>query len=102
MQAKRQTAQVRGARFASAAFVTGGLDPVQRRTDWLDLVESVTLPKLAILGQHTPPKSKAEMTMLEAMANIQTATTPGTLGLHEEFPDAVLAMLTPFFRTYLP
>ena len=102
MQAKRHTTQAPGARFASAAFVTGGLDPVQRRTDWLDLVESVTLPKLAILGQHTPPKSKAEMTMLEAMADIQTVTTPGTLGLHKEFPDAVLAILTPFFRTYLP
>ncbi|TVQ12423.1 MAG: alpha/beta fold hydrolase, partial [Leptolyngbya sp. DLM2.Bin27] len=40
MQAKHHTTQAPGARFASAAFVTGGLDPVQRRTDWLDLIES--------------------------------------------------------------
>ncbi|NJO11325.1 MAG: alpha/beta hydrolase [Leptolyngbyaceae cyanobacterium SL_1_1] len=46
MQAKRHTTQAPAARFASAAFVTGGLDPVQRRTDWLDLIESVPVPKL--------------------------------------------------------
>ncbi len=70
MQAKHHTTQAPGARFASAAFVTGGLDPVQRRTDWLELIESVTVPKLAIAGQQTPPKSGAEMEMLKAMAGV--------------------------------
>ncbi len=101
MQAKHHTTQAPGARFASAAFVTGGLDPVQRRTDWLDLVESVTVPKLAIAGQQTPPKSGAEMEMLKAMAGVQWATVPGSLAAYEEHPEAVLEHLRPFLKELL-
>jgi pimeloyl-ACP methyl ester carboxylesterase len=98
MQAKHHTTQAPGARFASAAFVTGGLDPVQRRTDWLDLIESVTVPKLAIAGQQTPPKSGAEMEMLKAIVGVQWATAPGSLAAHEEYPEAVLESLSPFLQ----
>lgn len=101
MQTKRHTTQAPGARFASAAFVTGGLDPVQRRTDWLDLVEGVTVPKLAIAGQQTPPKSGAEMEMLKAMVGVHWATVPGSLAAHEEHPEAVLESLRPFLREHL-
>jgi pimeloyl-ACP methyl ester carboxylesterase len=101
MQAKHRTTQAPGARFAAAAFVTGSLDPVQQRTDWLDLVESVTVPKLAIAGQQTPPKSGAEMEMLKAMAGVQWATVPGSLATHEEYPEAVLESLKPFLREHL-
>ncbi|NCJ08284.1 hypothetical protein GS597_17580 [Synechococcales cyanobacterium C] len=101
MQAKRHTTQAPGARFASAAFVTGGLDPVQQRTDWLDLVESVTMAKLAIAGQQTPPKSKAEIDMLSAMAGVQSAQTSGSLGMVEECPEQILAVLLPFFKQHL-
>ncbi|WP_052049717.1 alpha/beta fold hydrolase [Leptolyngbya sp. KIOST-1] len=101
MRAKHHTTQAKGARFASAAFVTGGLDPVQRRTDWLDLVEATPVPKLAIAGQHTPPKSKAEMEMLNAMAEVQWAIVPGSLAPHEECPKAVLESLMPFFQEHL-
>ncbi len=101
MQTKRHTTQAPGARFASAAFVTGGLDPVQQRTDWLDLMESVTVPKLAISGQQTPPKSGAEMEMLRAMAGVQSAQVPGSLGMAEEFPEPILAVLLPFFKQHL-
>ena len=98
MQAKRQTTQAKGSRFASAAFVTGGLDPVQQRTDWLDLVESAQVAKLAIAGQQTPPKSGAEMEMLNAMAGVQWATVPGSLAAYEEHPEAVLEHLMPFLQ----
>ena len=101
MQAKRQTTQAKGARFASAAFVTGGLDPVQQRTDWLDLVESAQVAKLAIAGQQTPPKSGAEMEMLNAMAGVQWATVPGSLAAYEEHPEAVLEHLRPFLKEFL-
>lgn len=101
MQAKRQTTQAPGARFASAAFVTGGLDPIQQRTDWLDLVESAQVAKLAIVGQQTPPKSGAEMEMLKAMVNIQWAMVPGSLAAHEEHPEVVLESLRPFLQEQL-
>ncbi|MBE9114093.1 alpha/beta hydrolase [Nodosilinea sp. LEGE 07298] len=101
MQAKHHTTQAPGARFASAAFVTGGLDPVQRRTDWLDLIELVTVPKLAIAGQQTPPKSGAEMEMLKAMVNMQWAIVPGSLAAHEEHPEVVLENLRPFLQEHL-
>jgi pimeloyl-ACP methyl ester carboxylesterase len=101
MQAKHHTTQAPGARFASAAFVTGGLDPVQRRTDWLDLVESVTVPKLAIAGQRTPPKSGAETEMLKTMVGVQWATVPGSLAAHEEYPEAVLESLRLFLQECL-
>ena len=101
MQAKHHTTQAPGARFASAAFVTGGLDPVQRRTDWLDLVESAQVAKLAIAGQQTPPKSGAEMEMLKAMAGVQWATVPGSLAAYEEHPEAVLESLRPFLQEHL-
>jgi pimeloyl-ACP methyl ester carboxylesterase len=101
MLAKRQTTQADGARFASAAFVTGGLDPVQQRTDWLSLVESASVAKLAIAGQQTPPKSGAEMEMLSAMADVQWATVPGSLAVYEECPEAVLENLKPFLQEHL-
>ncbi|TVQ07465.1 MAG: alpha/beta hydrolase, partial [Leptolyngbya sp. DLM2.Bin27] len=78
-----------------------GLDPVQRRTDWLDLIESAKVPKLAIAGQQTPPKSGAEMEMLKAMAGVQWATVPGSLAAHEEHPETVLESLRPFLEEHL-
>lgn len=101
MQAKHQTTQTKGARFASAAFVTGGLDPVQQRTDWLDLMQVVTVPKLVIVGQQSPPKSKAEMEMLSAMAGVKSAMAPGSLGLGEEYSEEALAILLPFLARHL-
>ena len=101
IQAKHQTTQAKGARFASAAFVTGGLDPVQQRTDWLDLVQAVTVPKLVIVGQQSPPKSKAEMERLSAMAGVESAMAPGSLGLGEEYSEEALAILLPFLAQHL-
>ncbi|MBE9135656.1 hypothetical protein IQ254_00280 [Nodosilinea sp. LEGE 07088] len=101
MQAKHQTTQAKEARFASVAFVTGGLDPVQQRTDWLDLMQVVTVPKLVIVGQQSPPKSKAEMEMLSAMTGVESAIAPGSLGLGEEYSEKALAFLLPFLAQHL-
>mgnify|MGYP001794820946 CR=1 FL=1 len=54
---RHQTTQKPGARYAPAAFVTGGLDPVTTRADFLDYFESVTVPVMVIIGEQAPPAS---------------------------------------------
>ncbi|VEP12844.1 conserved hypothetical protein [Hyella patelloides LEGE 07179] len=58
---KHQITSKPGARYAPAAFVTGALDPVADREEFLQLLESVSIPVLIILAENAPPKSKAEM-----------------------------------------
>ncbi len=86
MAEKRRTTQQKGARFAPAAFVTGGLDPVNSRTDFLSLLQSISLPILTIIAENAPPKSKSEMEAISRlkMNNLQAICLAGTLGMHEE------------------
>jgi pimeloyl-ACP methyl ester carboxylesterase len=88
---KRQTTQQKGARFAPAAFVTGGLDPVKSRQDFLNLLQSISLPVLTIVAENAPPKSKAEMEAISSLKsnNIQMQRSIGTLGMHEEYGESV-------------
>ncbi|MBD1837735.1 alpha/beta hydrolase [Coleofasciculus sp. FACHB-501] len=99
LEQKLQTAHQPGARFAPAAFITGGLDPVNHRDDFLAWFQPLPLPVMVVIGEQAPPKSKAEM---EAMANVpgvQTLRLPGSLGLHEEYADAVGAAILPFLMS---
>lgn len=82
---KHQITQKPGARFAPAAFVTGGLDPVCNREEWLNLGRSISLPVQVIIPEQAPPQSKAEMEALAALPQIQVNRLPGTLGVHEEY-----------------
>lgn len=93
---KRQVTQQPGARFASAAFVTGALDPVKTRAEFLALFASLSMPILAIVAEQSPPKSKAEMEVLASIPGVQVQRLPGTLGLHEEFASEVAAIVLPF------
>lgn len=93
---KRQITQQPGARFAPAAFVTGGLDAVRDREEFLNLAHSVSLPILVIVADQAPPKSKAEMKALAELPNVEAQSLPGTLGLYEEFAPDVAALILPF------
>lgn len=66
-----QTTQQPGARFAPAAFVTGDLDPVISREDFLARFQPLTLPLMVIIGEQTPPKSQAEMEALASLPGIE-------------------------------
>jgi pimeloyl-ACP methyl ester carboxylesterase len=94
---KRQVMDGMGARFASVAFVTGGLDRVASRAEFLGLAGGAGLPIRLIYGGETPARSLAEM---EALASVQgveaTVLARGKLAVHEEFPDDVAAALRPF------
>jgi pimeloyl-ACP methyl ester carboxylesterase len=81
---KYQMTQQPGARFAPAAFVTGAIDPVSQRSEFLALLQSLSLPALALIAEQAPPTSKAEMNAIAQERGIQSVRLSGTLGLHEE------------------
>jgi pimeloyl-ACP methyl ester carboxylesterase len=84
---KREVTQQKGARFAPAAFVTGGLDFVTNRNDFLSLIKTIKIPMLVIIAENAPPKSKAEMEAIDSLNldNLQIVRLAGTLGMQEEY-----------------
>jgi pimeloyl-ACP methyl ester carboxylesterase len=87
-----------GARFSSVRFVTGNLDPLATRTEFLDLARS-PVPMLMVYGAQTPSRSRAEMEALASVPNIRSAVLPlGKLSVHEEFPDSVAQTIKPFLE----
>jgi len=88
-----------GARFASARFVTGALDPLEGRDGFVDLGRRARIPILLIYGAETPPRSRAEMEALAAIPGIRSMTlSRGKLSVHEEFPGAVFEAMDQFLR----
>jgi pimeloyl-ACP methyl ester carboxylesterase len=88
-----------GARFASMRFVTGRLDPLASRDEFLALARRAAAPILVVYGAETPPKSRAEMEALAALPGIRSVRlSRGKLAVHEEFPDATAAAIDAFLR----
>jgi pimeloyl-ACP methyl ester carboxylesterase len=94
---KHQITSKNGSRYAPAAFVTGAIDPVTNREEFLSYLSSVSIPVLIILAENAPPKSKAEMEAMVELKQVQTVRLPGTLGIYEEFPEAVTEAMKKFF-----
>ncbi len=104
MTEKWRTTQRRGARFASAAFVTGGLDPVRKRSQFFDYFQPpLPAPVMMVIGEQTPVKSLEEMEILAHFSGvgIQILRMPGSLGLHEEYGDQLADGIIPFLSKYL-
>ena len=86
-----------GGRFGSAAFVTGALDPVRDRESFLALASPPPAPTLVIYGANTPPRSRMEMEALSALPGVESqCLAHGSLGVHEEKPEAVVGAALPF------
>ena len=97
LREKREVMSAPGARFGSAAFVTGGLDRITSRAEWLDLVKSISGPLLVVYGAETPPKSRAEMEALAGLPGVQSAVMPwGKLGFYEEFDEDLVPTISAF------
>ncbi len=96
---KHQITSKPGARYAPAAFVTGAIDPVTDREEFLQLLDSVSMPILLILAENAPPKSKAEMEAMAELEQVQTVRLRGTLGIYEEYPEAVTEAIQNFLTT---
>ena len=86
---KGRVARQRNARYACAAFVTGALDPVRSREAFLELVDQLLVPLLAVCGIDTPPPSWREMATLFQRPGVRVSRVPGALAPHEENPAPV-------------
>jgi pimeloyl-ACP methyl ester carboxylesterase len=94
---KLAVTRVRGSRFASIRFVTGALDPIETREQFLALARQAAIPMLTIYGAQTPPRSRTEMEALATIDGMQSVCIPrGKLSLHEEFADQVAPVVAPF------
>jgi pimeloyl-ACP methyl ester carboxylesterase len=99
IQQRHQSTQQPGARYAPAAFVTGGLDPVSSRETFLKSIKSLPCPLTVVLSEQAPPASKAEMEAIAALPEVQATRLPGTLGQAEEYGDAVAETIRPFLSS---
>lgn len=101
LAAKLAVTKAPGARHGSVRFVTGALDRVGSRKDFLDLARDAAIPHLLVYGEETPRKSKAEMEALTVLPGVEAVLfRKGKLSLHEEFAwkvgFAVLTFLLPY------
>jgi pimeloyl-ACP methyl ester carboxylesterase len=88
-----------GARFASVRFVTGRLDQLASREEFLDLARRTAAAILMVYGAETPPRSRAEMEALATLPGVRSVCLPrGKLAVHEEFPDATAEAILAFLR----
>lgn len=99
IQQRHQSTQQPGARYAPAAFVTGGLDPVTSREAFLQSIKSLSCPVMVVAAEQAPPASKAEMEAIAALPEVQSIRLPGTLGQAEEYGDAVAEAIRPFLSS---
>ncbi|KAL8215976.1 hypothetical protein R6Q57_022813 [Mikania cordata] len=91
----------KGARYVPAAFLTGLLDPVKTREEFLQLFEGLDgrLPVLVVSTSGAPKRSKAEMEALrEAKGVSRFVEVPGALLPHEEYPSLVAKELYSFLK----
>lgn len=84
LRQQQRLARRRGSRFASAAFVSGGLDAAGERGWWLEQARGLQCPFQVVLASAAPPRSTREMELLAQAADAVTRL-PGRLGLHQEF-----------------
>ncbi|MGH8002451.1 MAG: alpha/beta fold hydrolase [Brasilonema sp.] len=93
---KWRNTQQSGARYAPAAFVTGTLDAVNNQADFLSLAQGLSVPLKVVIGKSSPSKSRADMDALTALSGVQKVVLPGSLGMHEEYPTAIVEAVQDF------
>ncbi|KAG9451306.1 hypothetical protein H6P81_011271 [Aristolochia fimbriata] len=91
----------KGARFVPAAFLTGLLDPVKSREEFLELFASMEgkMPILVVSSSGSPKRSKAEMEALRGAKGVSKfVEVPGALLPQEEYPLFVAEELYKFLQ----
>ncbi|KAJ8553658.1 hypothetical protein K7X08_024336 [Anisodus acutangulus] len=90
-----------GARYVPAAFLTGLLDPVKSREEFVQLFAELEgrIPVLVLATAGSPKRSKAEMEALrEAKGVSKYVEVPGALLPQEEYPEIVAEQLYRFLQ----
>lgn len=104
IESRYELTKRKGARYVPAAFLTGLLDPVPSREEFLDLFASMDgkIPVWVLSSTSSPKRSKAEM---EALRNAKGVTkyveVPGALLPQEEYPATVASVLYDFLEEIL-
>ena len=81
--------------------MTGKLDPLAARAEFLDLAQRSRIRMLMIYGAETPPRSRAEMEALTAIAGMDSVCLPiGKLSVHEEFHNLVTDPIETFLTDH--
>ena len=62
----------------------------------MQLLDSVSIPVAIVLAENAPSKSKAEMEAMAELEQVQTVRLRGTLGIYEEYPEAVTEAIQNF------
>ena len=93
LAAKRIVAHQPRARFGTAAFVTGALDPVASREAFLELFRRELPPTLLLRPAGAPKRSGAEMDAVAQTGRVSVVSVPGALAAHEEYPAEVASAI---------
>ncbi len=96
IQEKWESTQQSGGRFAPAAFVTGCLDLVKTRSDLLALVKQISAPIMVVISKSCPKSSRQEMEAIANLPTVDSVLLEGSLGMHEEYPDKIAEVISPF------
>jgi len=97
LREKLAVTRASGARFSSVRFVTGKLDPLDTRAEFLDLARRSRIPMLMIYGAQTPSRSRREMEAFATVPGVQIACLPqGKLSVYEEFHNQVADAIEAF------
>lgn len=89
----------KGARYVPAAFLTGLLDPVSSRDEFIQLFADLEgrVPVLVMSTSESPKRSKAEMEALRGAKGVSKfVEVPGALLPQEEYPKVVAEELYRF------
>ncbi|CAK8531836.1 unnamed protein product [Lathyrus sativus] len=93
----------KGARYLPAAFLTGLLDPVTSREEFLQLFADLEgkVPVFVVSSKGSPKRSKAEMEALKGAKWVtKFVEVPGALLPQEEYPAIVAEELYQFWQQY--
>ncbi|KAL9227364.1 hypothetical protein vseg_003060 [Gypsophila vaccaria] len=92
VQSRYALTKKEGARYVPAAFLTGLLDPVKSREEFLNAFAALegNIPVLVVSASSAPKRSKAEMEALRGAKGVSKfVEVPGALLPQEEYPKAV-------------
>ncbi|CAH1428368.1 unnamed protein product [Lactuca virosa] len=101
IESRYELTKQKGARYVPAAFLTGQLDPVKTREEFVQLFKGLEgkVPVLVVSTSGAPKRSKAEMEALrEAKGVTKFVEVQGALLPHEEYPHLVARELYSFLQ----
>lgn len=101
VQSRYSLTKKQGARYVPAAFLTGLLDPVTSREEFLNIFAAMegNIPVLVVSASGAPKRSKAEMEALRGAKGVSKfVEVPGALLPHEEYPKAVAEEIHRFLQ----